>query len=152
MSQGSGGGRDSRAGDGPLDGVRAPGVPAGDVYAWYRRGQDLLTKGHAAAAALILERAAAAEPSSRSIREALARAQFDAGRYAAAADSFQRIVDSSPSDDYARFGLGLSLARAGDPAAAAGHLALAAAMCPHVRHYTSALRGVRATLRARERR
>lgn len=152
MSQGSGGGRDSQAGDGPPDGDRAPGVPAGDVYAWYRRGQDLLGKGHAAAAALILERAAAAEPSSRSIREALARAQFDAGRYVAAADSFQRIVDSSPSDDYARFGLGLSLARAGDPAAAAGHLALAAAMCPHVRHYTSALRGVRATLRARERR
>lgn len=162
MSQGSGGGRDSRAGDGSPDGSyapgvsaeggRAPGEPAGDVYAWYRRGQDLLAKGHAAAAAQLLERAAAAEPSSRSIREALARAQFDAGRYVAAADSFQRIVDSSPSDDYARFGLGLSLARAGDPAAAAGHLALAAAMCPHVRHYTSALRGVRATLRARERR
>ncbi len=152
MSQGLGGGGDSQPGLGAANGDRDAGVPAGDVYAWYRRGLDLLTKGDAAAAAHLLERAAAAEPSSRSIREALARAQFDTGRYAAAADSFQRIVDSSPSDDYARFGLGLSLARAGDPAAAAGHLALAVAMCPHVRHYTSALQGVRATLRAREHR
>ncbi len=152
MSQGSGEGRDSRPGGLPGDGDRLPGAPAGDVYAWYRRGLDLLANGNAAAAAQLLERAAAAEPSSRSITEALARAQFDTGRYAAAADSFRRIVDSNPSDDYALFGLGLSLARAGDPAAAAGHLALAAAMCPHVRHYTSALRGVRATLRARQRR
>ncbi|MGE5285803.1 MAG: tetratricopeptide repeat protein [Micromonosporaceae bacterium] len=119
------------------------------MHAWYRRGLDLLRNGNPAAAAQLLERAVAAEPASRSIREALARAQFDSGRYAAAADSFGRIVDSNPSDDYARFGLGLSLARAGDPEAAAGHLALAAAMCPHVRHYTTALRGVRATLRSR---
>ena len=152
MSQGLGESRDSQPGGSPGDGDRVPGAPAGDVYAWYRRGLDLLANGNAAAAAQLLERAAAAEPSSRSITEALARAQFDTGRYAAAANSFQRIVDSNPSDDYALFGLGLSLARAGDPAAAAGHLALAAAMCPHVRHYTSALRGVRATLRARERR
>jgi Flp pilus assembly protein TadD len=110
----------------------------------------MLARGNAAAAAQLLERAAAAEPGSRSIREALGRAQFDAGWYAAAADSFRMIVDISPSDDYARFGLGLSLARAGDPAAAAGHLALAAAMCPHVRHYERALRGVRATLRSRD--
>ncbi len=81
--------------------------------------------------------------------EALARAQFDAGRYAAAADNFRRIVEASPSDDYAQFGLGLALARTGDPAAAAEHLALAAAMRPDLGHYTEALRSVRATLSAR---
>ena len=81
--------------------------------------------------------------------EALGRAQFDTGRYEQAADSFRRIVEASPSDDYAHFGLGLALARGGDPAAAAEHLALAAAMRPELRHYTEALRGVRATLRAR---
>ena len=81
--------------------------------------------------------------------EALARAQFDAGQYAAAAGNFRRIVDASPSDDYAQFGLGLALARTGDPGAAAEHLALAAAMRPNLRHYTDALRNVRATLRAR---
>jgi tetratricopeptide (TPR) repeat protein len=152
MSQGSGDSGDSRTNQPEADAGRPPGTPAGDVYTWYRRGQELLKQRSPAAAAQLLERAAAAEPSSRSITEALARAQFDMGRYEAAAESFRRIVESSPSDDYARFGLGLSLARAGDPAAAAGHLALAAAMCPHVRHYTTALRGVRATLRSLERR
>jgi Flp pilus assembly protein TadD len=83
------------------------------------------------------------------VLEALGRAQFDAGRYAAAADSFRQIVEASPSDDYAHFGLGLALARDGNPAAAAEHLALAAAMRPDLPHYTNALRGVRATLRAR---
>jgi tetratricopeptide (TPR) repeat protein len=152
MSQGLGENGDSRADQPQADASRAPGTPEGDVYTWYRRGLELLKQRSPAAAAQLLERAAAAEPSSRSITEALARAQFDMGRYEAAAESFRRIVESSPSDDYARFGLGLSLARAGDPAAAAGHLALAAAMCPHLHHYTTALRGVRATLRSLEHR
>src|SRR5689334_4521036 len=123
--------------------------PGGDSYAWYRRGLDLLSRGSPAAAAELLERAAEAEPGARSIREALARAQFDAGRYAQAADNFRRNVEAIPSDDYAHFGLGLALARSGDPAAAAEHLALAAAMRPELAHYTEALRGVRATLAAR---
>ena len=123
--------------------------PGGDSYAWYRRGLDLLSRGSPAAAAELLERAAEAEPGARSIREALARAQFDAGRYAQAADNFRQNVEAIPSDDYAHFGLGLALARGGDPAAAAEHLALAAAMRPELAHYTDALRGVRATLAAR---
>jgi tetratricopeptide (TPR) repeat protein len=127
-----------------------PDEPA-DTYHIYRRGLSLLERGSAAAAAQLLERAAAAEPQSRSVLEALARAQFDAGWYAEAADSFRRIVEASPSDDYAQFGLGLALARTGDHAAAAEHLALAAAMRPNLRHYTEALRSVRATLSARNR-
>jgi tetratricopeptide (TPR) repeat protein len=123
--------------------------PGGDSYAWYRRGLDLLSRGSPAAAAELLERAAEAEPGARSIREALARAQFDAGRYAQAAENFRQNVEAIPSDDYAHFGLGLALARSGDPAAAAEHLALAAAMRPDLAHYTEALRGVRATLAAR---
>jgi hypothetical protein len=138
-----GGGGESPGGD---DGRQGPG---GDSYAWYRRGLDLLSRGSPAAAAELLERAAEAEPGARSIREALARAQFDAGRYAQAADNFRRNVEAIPSDDYAHFGLGLALARSGDPAAAAEHLALAAAMRPELAHYTEALRGVRATLAAR---
>jgi Flp pilus assembly protein TadD len=109
---------------------------------------ELLGRGSPAAAAQVLQRASAAEPASRSVREALARAQFDAGRYAEAADNFRIIVEASPSDDYAHFGLGLALARTGDPAAAAEYLALAAAMRPDAAHYTEALRSVRATLRA----
>jgi hypothetical protein len=60
------------------------------------------------------------------------------------------IVEASPSDDYAHFGLGLALARTGHHAAAAEYLALAAAMRPDARHYTEALRSVRATLRAQD--
>jgi Flp pilus assembly protein TadD len=140
MSEGPTGSQDSRPGQEPA---------GGDTYEIYQRGLELLGRGSAAAAAQLLERAAAAEPGSRSVLEALARAQFDAGRYAAAAGSFRRIVEASPSDDYAQFGLGLALARTGDPGGAAEHLALAAAMRPEARHYTAALHGVRATLRAR---
>ena len=148
MSEAPRGDHDSRPGeDHGASSAQQP--PDGDSYAWYRRGLDLLGRGSPAAAAQLLERAAEAEPGARSVLEALARAQFDTGRYSDAADSFRQIVDASPSDDYAHFGLGLALARGGDPAAAAEHLALAAAMRPELRHYTEALRGVRATLRAR---
>jgi Flp pilus assembly protein TadD len=143
MSEGSADGGDSRR-----DPEQA-GQP--DTYDLYRRGMVLLGRGSPAAAAQLLERAAEAEPRSRSVLEGLARAQFDTGRYSAAAGNFRRIVEASPSDDYAQFGLGLALARDGDPAAAAKHLALAAAMRPDLRHYADALRGVRATLRARAR-
>ena len=148
MSEGSSGGRDSRTGE---NFAPASGPESGpeDIYTLYRRGLDLLGRGSAAAAAQLLERAAAAEPDSRSILEALGRAQFDTRRYEAAAGCFQRIVDASPSDDYAQFGLGLALARTGDHGGAAEHLALAAAMRPDLQHYTEALRNVRATLRAR---
>src|SRR6201993_2805864 len=151
MSEGPAGGHDSRP-ENPASSQDAPDSVAGngaDTYDLYRRGLDLLGRGSAAAAAQLLERAAAAEPQSRRVLEALARAQFDAHGYAAAAGSFRRIVEASPSDDYAQFGLGLALARDGNPAAAAEHLALAAAMRPDLPHYTDALRGVRATLRAR---
>src|SRR6266700_5964404 len=132
-----------------------PGQPlsegsADDVHAWYRRGMDLLGRGSPAAAAQVLQRASTAEPGSRSVREALARAQFDVGRYAEAADNFRMIVEASPSDDYAHFGLGLALARTGNHAAAAEYLALAAAMRPDRKPYTEALRSVRATLQARK--
>jgi tetratricopeptide (TPR) repeat protein len=146
MSEGSNASWDSR-GDEKLPGQTPPEE---DAHTWYQRGMDLLGRGSPAAAAQVLERACAADPSSRSAREALARAQFDTGRYAAAAENFAMIVEASPSDDYAHFGLGLALARIGNHPAAAEHLALAAAMRPDARHYTDALRQVRATLRARQ--
>jgi tetratricopeptide (TPR) repeat protein len=133
----------------PAAAGHGPGAAAGDTYDLYQRGLDLLGRGSAAAAAQLLERAAAEAPGSRSVLEALARAQFDARRYTAAAESFRQIVEASPSDDYAQFGLGLALARTGNTRGAAEHLALAVAMRPDLRHYTDALRGVRATIRAR---
>jgi tetratricopeptide (TPR) repeat protein len=84
------------------------------------------------------------EPGSRSILEALARAQYDAGRYDAAMDSFTGLIARNPTDDYAHFGLGLAASKAGELRLAAEHLALAVAMRPDLGHYTRALRGVRA--------
>ena len=118
--------------------------PDGGVYEWYQRGSELLRDGHPAAAATLLGRAAAAEPESRSILEALARAQYDAGRYQEAVISFTALTAVSPTDDYAHFGLGLAASRAGELRLAAEHLALAVAMRPDLGHYTRALRGVRA--------
>ncbi len=118
--------------------------PAGGVYEWYRRGLDLLSNGDPAAAATLLTRVAEAEPGSRSALEALARAQYDAGRYGEAVDSFGELAAEDPTDDYAHFGLGLAASRAGDLDLAAEHLALAVAMRPDRPHYARALRGVRA--------
>ena len=118
--------------------------PEGGVYEWYRRGLQLLSDGHPAAAATLLARASAAEPESRSILEALARAYYDAGRYEEAMTTFTTLTGVSPTDDYAHFGLGLAASKAGELRLAAEHLALAVAMRPDLGHYARALRGVRA--------
>ena len=120
-----------------------PGQPDGGVYEWYQRGLQLLAERNPDAAATVLEHAIAAEPGSRSVLEALARAQYDAGSYRAAMDSFSRLIAANPTDDYAQFGLGLAASRAGELELAAEHLALAAAMRPDLTHYARALRGVR---------
>jgi Flp pilus assembly protein TadD len=118
--------------------------PQGGVYEWYRRGLQLLSEGHPAAAATLLVRASDAEPESRSILEALARAQYDAGRYEEAMTTFTTLTGINPTDDYAHFGLGLAASKAGELRRAAEHLALAVAMRPDLGHYARALRGVRA--------
>jgi Flp pilus assembly protein TadD len=118
--------------------------PEGGVYEWYRRGLRMLDEGSPEAAATLLARASEVEPGSRSILEALARAQYDAGRYQEAVLSFTTLTAANPTDDYAHFGLGLAASRAGDLALAAEHLALAVAMRPDLGHYARALRGVRA--------
>jgi tetratricopeptide (TPR) repeat protein len=120
------------------------GTPAGEVYDWYTRGVALHGHGDANAAVQLLAHAVAAEPASRSVREALARAQFDAGQYDAALETFAWIVTQDPTDDYAQFGLGMAARRTGDLPTAIEHLALAAAMRPDIQHYGRELRGARA--------
>lgn len=125
------------------------GLPSGEVYDWYQRGVQLLDEGDPATASQVLGRAAVRVPHSRSVLEALARAQFDSEQYDQAVISFQRLVEEDPDDDYAQFGWGLSAAKLGQFDLAVEHLAVAAAMRPDVNYYTLALRGARATARAK---
>ena len=125
------------------------GLPSGEVYDWYQRGVQLLDEGDPAGASQVLGRAAARVPHSRSVLEALARAQFDSEQYDQAVVSFQRLVEEDADDDYAQFGWGLSAAKLGQFDLAVEHLAVAAAMRPDVNYYTLALRGARATARAK---
>jgi predicted Zn-dependent protease len=133
-----------------MAGLPGEGQPAGEVYDWFVRGLSLLESGNAEAAAELLAHAYAREPESPSLLEALARATFDARRYPQAQSLFARLAERAPDNDYARFGLGLSLFRTGDVPAAAQQLALAAAMRPARAEYQQALREARATLAARE--
>ncbi|GLZ06779.1 hypothetical protein Acsp03_42450 [Actinomadura sp. NBRC 104412] len=146
--QGSGRADDSTGGD--PGGHPDPAGPGGGVYEWYTRGLRLLRSGSAAAAVQVLSRAAEAEPRSRSIREALARAQYGARQFQEAADNFRSIVEEDPAEDYALFGLGLSLSRLGQFERAVEPLALAAAMRPENKDYANALRHARATLKFRK--
>ncbi|MEV6978403.1 tetratricopeptide repeat protein [Kitasatospora sp. NPDC093806] len=143
------GGTGGAGGGGVPEQQERSGEPTGDVYDWFRRGGRLLAQGNPAAAEQLLARAAAAEPDSRSIRETLARAQFDAGSYEAALENFRAVAIADPSDDYAQFGWGVAAARLGDFETSAEHLALAVAMRPESDHYRAALRQTRATLAAR---
>jgi Flp pilus assembly protein TadD len=124
-------------------------VPAGEPYDWYQRGLELLAAGSAGAASLLLERAHRSEPEARSIREALARALFDAGRFELAAVHFEYIAKVDPVDDYAHYGLGMAMWRQGEIEQAREAFAIAAALRQDDR-YLQALRQVTATLAIRE--
>lgn len=111
---------------------------------------DLLQSGNAAAAAVLLERVHTAEPGSTTALEGLARALFDAQRYADAAQAFGQLVERVPDDDYAHFGLGMALWRMQEFPTSRDHLAMAFVMRPQRAEYSKALAQVKATLRARE--
>lgn len=117
------------------------------VYEWYRTGMDLLQRGDVHAAATLLERAAAAEPDKRSIREALARAYFGARRFTAALEQFTAVLEISPTEDYSHFGAGMCLGRLGRLPEAVGHLRMACVMRPENTDYEGALADYEARLR-----
>jgi Flp pilus assembly protein TadD len=121
------------------------------MYDWYIRGVELLDSGDSTSSVQLLQHVATSEPESRMVREALARAQFDAGLYEEALANFEWIIAINPADDYSQFGLGLAATKMGDLRKAVDHLALAAAMRPDVTHYALALRGARAALTASNR-
>ena len=138
-------------GPGPGGADAASGTGVEGPFEWVHRGLELLDRGDAWAAAVLLERAARNEPASSSVREALSRAYFDSGRFEQAAASFHELVALTPTSDYAHFGLGLALTRLDRFELAIEHLAMAVAMRPDRREYVDRLRQARATLSARRR-
>ncbi len=127
----------------------AYGDPQGSPYDWYQRATSLLDAGDSDAAAVLLARLRTVDPDSTSVLEALARALFTSRRYSEAADAFAELADRSPADDYAHYGLGMSLWRLQRFPQARDELAMAFVMRPDRSEYGSALSQVKATLRAR---
>jgi Flp pilus assembly protein TadD len=121
----------------------------GSPYDWYRRAVDLLEGGSADAAAVLFARVRDVDPTSTCVLEGLARALFDGRRYAEAADAFAELAERSPAEDYAHYGLGMSLWRLQRFPEARNELAMAFVMRPSRPEYGSALTQVKATLRAR---
>ncbi len=112
------------------------------AYELLRRGHELLRERHNAQAAVVLERAARAEPGKGSILEALARAHYNSGQHARAAEAFEALLEVDPSGHYGHLGLGLSLERLGRLGEARTHLRLAVAMNPRSATYRRALERV----------
>lgn len=109
------------------------------VYDLFRRGSALLESGDYSAATIPLERARSLEPDKTSIREALGRAYFRAGRYAAAGEEFAAVIERYPVNDFAHFCLGRALEKTGRTVEARRHLALAAGLRPERADYRAYL-------------
>ena len=100
------------------------------TFTLYRRGIELLEEQDFEEAAVELEAAARRAPEKSSIREALGRAYFRCGRFAAAAEEFKAVVETHQVNDYAHFCLGRALAKTGRTEQARHHLALASNLRP----------------------
>ena len=105
------------------------------TFTLYRRGMELLEEADFEQATEPLEAAARRAPEKSSVREALGRAYFRCGRFAAAVTEFEAVVDSHQVNDFAHFCLGRALAKTGETDRARHHLALAANLRPDRRDY-----------------
>ncbi|MEX2448462.1 MAG: tetratricopeptide repeat protein [Solirubrobacterales bacterium] len=105
------------------------------TFTLYRRGVELLEEADFEQATPPLEEAARRAPEKSSIREALGRAYFRSGRFAAAATEFEAVVDTHQVNDFAHFCLGRALSKTGETERARHHLALASNLRPERRDY-----------------
>ena len=109
------------------------------AYELLQRGDELLSRRHFAAAAIVLERASRAEPGKQSILEALGRAYYNSGQHEASRVTFEELLELDPSAPYAHFALGQSLKQLGRSKEARTHLKLAVALSPNSTLYAGAL-------------
>jgi Flp pilus assembly protein TadD len=100
------------------------------TYTLYRRGIELLEDGDFEDATEPLAEAARRAPEKSSVREALGRAYYRSGQFAAAVAEFEAVVETHHVNDYAHFCLGRALSKTGDADRARHHLALAANLQP----------------------
>ncbi len=105
------------------------------TFTLYRRGIELLEERDFEQAAVPLEQAARRAPEKSSVREALGRAYFRSGRFAAAATEFEAVVEAHQVNDFAHFCLGRALAKTGETERARHHLALASNLRPERSDY-----------------
>lgn len=100
------------------------------AYELLQRGLALMRSRHHAQAAVVLERAARAEPRKGSILEALGRAYFNSGQPERSREAFERLLQVDPSSPYGHYALGQSLKRLRRAREARTHLRLAVALEP----------------------
>jgi tetratricopeptide (TPR) repeat protein len=108
------------------------------AYGLFQRGQALSARRHYAAAAIVLERADRLEPRKGSILELLGRAYFMSRQWAAAAATFERLLEVDPTAHYGHYALGQTLKHLGKLSSARLHLRLAVALSPGSRLYRDA--------------
>ena len=108
-----------------------------DAYEFFREGQKRLRTGMTAQATVPLEKAKRLEPEKASIREALGIAYLRIQRYAEAEQEFRKMLELSPADHYAHYGLGRALEKQGRETEANGHYKLASSLRPQNEHYAS---------------
>ena len=120
--------------------------PSGDApddregaFELLQRGTTLIRSRHHAQAAVVLSRAALAEPGKGSILEPLGRAYHHSGQYERARESFEALLDLDPSAHWAHFALAESLRKLDRPVEARAHLRLAIALSPGSPLYRGAL-------------
>ena len=133
--------REAEETPGPHD---EPETERESAYVLLQRGQELLRSRHHAQAAVVLERAARAEPGKGSILEPLGRAYHHSGQFERARDTFEQLLEVDPSAHWAHFALAATLRKLGRAPEARTHLRLAVALCPTSQLYRRALARVEA--------
>ncbi|HEY3260802.1 MAG TPA: tetratricopeptide repeat protein [Pseudonocardiaceae bacterium] len=111
----------------------------------FRRAESLLASRRPLAALDALAPLLDAEPDSPSVQLLAGRAYFHSAQLGRAEQAFRRVLDTDPSDHYARFVLGRTLQRLGRLDEALTQLRMATAMDPRP-EYQEALGEIRARI------
>jgi Flp pilus assembly protein TadD len=101
-----------------------------ETYDLFQLGRSHLRNDMPAQATVPLEKAKRAEPTSRSIREALGIAYFRIGRWREAEAEFRALVELAPADEFAHYALGRALVNQGRRKEAVPHIKLGRALRP----------------------